>query len=124
MKTTIYVIAIFSLIFSGCETESISIYAEKIVGKWRLGETLSVKEFTEDGLAFSYNFEEGRGELFQYFDADESSIRFYKDKDLSGESHGFPYYIDNDSIGIEHLILTVNHPDGLGYVDVDYTRIE
>lgn len=124
MKNLIYVISICSLILSGCETESISIYAEKIVGKWRLDETLEVKEFTEDGLAFSYNIDDGRGELFQYFDADESQIRLYKDKDLSGEYHGFPYYIDNDSLGTEHLILTVNHPEGLGPVDIDYTRIE
>jgi hypothetical protein len=124
MKAIIYVISICSLILSGCESESISIYAEKLVGKWRLGETLSVKEFTEDGLAFSYNIDDGRGELFTYFDADESQIRFYKNKDLSGEYHGFPYHIDNDSLGAEHLILTVNDAEGQGYVDCDYSRIE
>jgi len=124
MKNLIYVISICSLILSGCETESISIYAEKIVGKWRLGETLEVKEFTEDGLAFSYNIDDGRGELFQYFDADESQIRLYKDKDLSGENWGFPYSMGYDSTGTEFLIFTVIHHEGQGYIDADYTRIE
>ena len=132
MKTLIYAISICALILYGCESEprlaeevhSISIYAESIVGKWRLGETLEVREFTEEGLAFVYNIEEGRGELFQYFDADESHLRFYKEKDLSGESHGFPYRMDSDSVGTEHLILTFIRSDGQGYVDCDYTRFE
>jgi hypothetical protein len=130
MKTIIFKISVFALLFSGCESESISksesisIYAEKIVGKWRLSETLEVREFTDDGLAFVYNIEEGRGELFQYFDVDESHIRFYAEESLSGESWGFPYQKNYDSIGTEHLILTVIHPEGQGVVDCDYYRIE
>jgi len=132
MKTLIYSVSICAFILYGCESEptlaeevhSISIYAESIVGKWRLGETLEVREFTEEGLAFAYNIEEGRGELFQYFDADESHLQFYKEKYLSGESHTFPYSIDSDSTGGEHLIITVIHPEGQGFIDADYTRIE
>ena len=128
MKPKLYVISILTLLLSGCESESesesISIYAEEIVGKWRLGETLEVREFTEVGTAYIYNLEEGRGEQFQYFDADESHIRFYKDEYLSGESWGFPYKLDYDSTGTELLIITVLHPEGQGYLDCNYTRIE
>ena len=126
MKSKLYVISILTLLLSGCESDSdsISIYAEEIVGKWRLGETLEVREFTEVGTAYIYNIEEGRGEQFQYFDADESHIRFYKDEDLSGESWGFPYKLDYDSTGTELLIITVIHPEGQGYLDCNYTRIE
>ena len=132
MKTLIYAISTCAFILYGCESEptlaeevhSISIYAKSMVGKWRLGETLEVREFTEEGLAFVYNIEEGRGELFQYFDADESHLRYYKEKGLSGESHSFPYSMDADSTGVEHLIITAIHPEGQGFIDADYTRIE
>ncbi len=130
MKSIIYVVSIILLFICSCESESISksdfisIYVERIVGKWRLGQTFEVREFTDDGLAFVYSIEEGRGEQFQYFDADESTIRFYKDEDLSGESWGFPYELDYDSTGAEHLIFTVIHPGGQGYLDCDYTRME
>ena len=130
MKSIILSISVLALILCGCESESITepesitIYAEKIVGKWRLGETLEVREFTDNGLAFVYNIEEGRGELFQYFDVDSSHIHFYADESLSGESWGFPYQMNNDSTGTEHLILTVIHPEGQGFLFSDYYRIE
>ena len=85
---------------------------------------MEVREFTEVGTAYIYNIEEGRGEQFQYFDADESHIRFYKDEDLSGESWGSPYKLDYDSTGTELLIITVIHPEGQGYLDCNYSRIE
>ena len=130
MKTLILTTSICLLLLSGCESNTVSepdamsIYAEKLVGKWRLGESLEVREFTENGHAFVYNIEEGPGALFQYFDADESQIRFYYEEDLSGEYWNFPYRLESDPAGNEHLILTVIHPEGQGYLDCDYTRIE